>query len=188
MFGEIVHVVIHPVETLVGNSHGCSRGIDDFPFKHVIDSSILYDLAIYIEARYERTRSESLQHGIARGSHSTLYRQEGLWYPALFHVFGKKVCHVESYLHRVLVRLLESPRLLWNVALNDTYNLAGVYCYVVVAETVVGRMNVHHLPAFPALMRLPCVVEETRVGVVELIVFQYDLLGKTHHCGDDASC
>ena len=48
-------------------------------------------------------------------------------------------------------------------------------------------MDVHNLAALPTLVRLPCVVQETRVRIVELVVLYDDSFGQTRYCRDDAS-
>ena len=76
MFREIVYIIIYHLQTLIGNSHSRSRGIDNLSFHHMMDSSILYHLAIDMETRYQRTSSKSFEYGVTSGTDTTLDRQE----------------------------------------------------------------------------------------------------------------
>ena len=60
VFREIIHVVIHHLQSLVSHRHGRCRSIADASFQHIVDCCILYHFWIYIESRNEFAGSQSL--------------------------------------------------------------------------------------------------------------------------------
>ena len=98
VLGEVVHIVVDRVQTLVGDGHGCGRGVDDFAFEHPLDGGVLYHLGVDVEAWYVLVGAEGCQHGVAGGSHAALYGQE-LWrYAAVLHVVDQEFGHIVTHL------------------------------------------------------------------------------------------
>lgn len=105
----------------------------------------------------------------------------------MLHIVGNEVGYMKTYAHSIVVRLLESTSLFRNIAFYHTHNFARVYAYIVVAHTVVRRVDIHNLTILPALVWFPCVVKETRVRVVELVVLDNYLFSQAGYSRNDAT-
>ena len=105
----------------------------------------------------------------------------------MLHIVGKEVGYMMTYTHSIVVRLLESTSLFRNITFYHTHNLAWVYDYIVVAHAVVRSVDIHNLTILPALVWFPCIVKETRVRVVELVVLDNYLFSQAGYSRNDAT-
>ena len=188
MFREVVNVVVHHLQVLVGDRHRRCRRVDDFSFEHVVDGGILNYLAINVETRDEWARCQRFENGVARCTHTTLNGQE-LWRDAPgTDVARQQLCNVLADLCCSSIGFVERPRLLGDASLDDARNLPGLDGYEVITYTVVRSDDGDGHASEAALCGLVGVVQASRVGIMIGVVFDDDVACQPHHRCCDASC
>ena len=103
------------------------------------------------------------------------------------HITSKELSHILTNSRRSLIRLIEGTCLLWDATLYHALYLPSINGNEIITHAVVWRHNRNRRTTKTTLRWLVAIVQQTRIRIMEGIMFNDDVLSKTHDGGSDTS-
>ena len=178
MLLEVINIIIHLFQCIIGNGERRAGSILDSSLAHIFHYGILNHLGIDAEHRYVRILSQCLKNGIGSYTHTALQRQELRRNMPLLQVADQEISHIVSHLLGYRIEWLEGTRLLWDVAFHHTDNLMRINLHIFLTDSI-AHIQDWDRGAERAFCYLIHIVKIARSWTVESILLDEHLLGES---------